>query len=457
MLAIAVLVCAAGCARSHEPAQQTAKPAPITLQDDVEPVRDVQQALPGVFIPPYLDCRAPLDDTPGDGPDGQVCTHVAISGCTQEGRYFPEYASCEVVRTQRPYWPASPAGQSRPDDPRAQDPRFMAELAWMTRQIEASGCTCCHDSRSIAASQWDIRAPGIWLDSLSDSGLALFIGLADSSVLGAYPAEDNHGFERARTGIPSTDPERMQAFLALELERRGISEERAAAVPPFGGPIYQNRVAKPTECDAEEGVDPDATVRWKGGPARYVYVTAPDSDNPGVPPNLDRPEGTRWRLDVRPDHAPLASGVAYGTTPDGTFQSYPVAEAAAPLQTGDRYRLYVLRDVGIPLANCVFVHGEPRRAPDMDASAAPADDGPAPQQCDASDTDPDAFGKPCSDARTHRECSCPAPYCAIQPGQTTGYCTATGCLENAAACPSDWSCFDLAQFQPGAPSVCLAP
>ena len=27
----------------------------------------------------------------GDGPDGQVCTNVAISGSTEDGRYFPDY------------------------------------------------------------------------------------------------------------------------------------------------------------------------------------------------------------------------------------------------------------------------------------------------------------------------------------------------------------------------------
>lgn len=448
-IGLASIAVGGGCRAEDEHATSSAGRAALVLRADVEPVRSVADARPGVFIPPFTDCRAPLDGQPGQGPDAQVCTQVAISGCTEAGRYFPAYAACDVVRTQRPYWPAPPARASRADDPRLQDDAFTGELAWAATQVEASGCACCHDSRVISPSQWDIRAEPIWLDSLSDSGLALFVGLADSSVLGAYPAEHNNGFERDQTGLPSNDAPRMRTFLLAELQRRGISEAEAAAVPPFGGPIYQNRIAKPTLCRGEEGIAPDGSVLWKGGPARYVYVTDGDGDNPGVPPNLDLPQGTRWRLDVLASEAGVESGsIVYGATPAGSFQMFPQANAAQPLTLGQSYRLYVLRDVGVPLANCSFVFGDSR-------AAEPAAQ-PSAMMCDAGEADA-GFGTPCSDATTHRECGCAAPYCAIQPGRSEGYCTATGCVERPDVCPAGWSCFDLSQFQSDAPSVCLAP
>jgi hypothetical protein len=95
--------------------------------------------------------------------------------------------------------------ESKPDDPRLSDEAYLAELAWVTEQVEASGCVCCHDSKVLGkqAGEWDIRLGPLWLDSLPDTGLALFAGLADSSTLGAYHPEDNNGFNRDITGIPS--------------------------------------------------------------------------------------------------------------------------------------------------------------------------------------------------------------------------------------------------------------
>ena len=191
------------------------EPTAITYRKDVEPITDVKDAKKGVFIPPYQDCRDPLPGEKGSGPDGQVCTHVVLSGCTEPGKYFPDYASCEVVRTQRPFWDEDPASEPKKDDPRLQDKAFMRELNWVTEQIEACGCVCCHDSRTFDGrfGQWDIARGPIWTDTLSDTGLALFLGLADSHVLGAYPPEENHGFYRELTGVPTTDTDRMKAFL----------------------------------------------------------------------------------------------------------------------------------------------------------------------------------------------------------------------------------------------------
>lgn len=427
----------------------------LTFRSDVTPVTQTADARMGVAIPPFRECREPKDGRPGKGPDGKVCTNVAVAGATEEGRYFPDQASCEVVLRQgRPFWSVPPAGETPPNDPRLRDDAYMRELAWVTSQVEASACVCCHDSKYLGkqAGRWDIRLGPIWLDSLSNAGLALFTGLADSSVLGAFPADQNNGFDRSVTGIPTTDTPRMQRFLRAELARRGVTEEQARAVPPFGGPIYANQVEKPEVCGTQEGIAPDGRIVWKGGAARYVYVGTAESKNPGVPPNLDLPEGTLWRLDVLASAEALAPSVLYGTTPPGSFQYVPERATAPALERGKIYHLTVLRDIGIPLANCLFEFGAPI-APEpstRDAGATTSDAG-AGGSCTLAGGDAQGFGAACS---SNADCSCAASYCALQPGQSKGYCTKTGCSTDESLCPSGWSCFDLSRFAPGQPAIC---
>jgi len=418
----------------------------LTLRSEIAPVTTVPSSDTAVFVPPFEECKDAVEgDEPGQGPGGQVCTNVAISGCTEEGKRFIDYADCDIVRTQRPFSPRPPAGTSDPNDPRLEDEGYLAELAWVTEQVEASGCVCCHDSSNAdgKAGIWDIQLGPLWLDSLSDSGLALFIGLADSSVLGAYPKEDNNGFDRMLTGLPTTDTERMQTFLRAEMERRGLSEDEARAVPPFGGPIYANAVAVPKPCENGEGVAEDGTVQWIGGPARYVYVLEEGSKNPGVPPNLDLPEGTLWRLDVLASQPPVASGLEYGTTPDGSFQVFPETGRAPALEEGTTYHIAVLLDVGLPVASCLFTYGEPLGGGAQDAGFAD------PSACPDSST----FGTTCTEDSM---CACEAAsFCAIMPGQPEGFCTANECAGDPSVCPADWSCFDLSAV--GGPSFCLEP
>ncbi len=416
---------------------------PVTYRSAIRPVTRVDEAKPGVFIPPFRECKSPLPgDAAGQGPGGAVCTNVAISGATEAGKSFAAYAACDVVRTQRPYWSAPPARVPSVTDPRLSDTAYLEDLAWVKDQIASSGCVCCHDSRVVASAQWDIHRGPLWLDSLSDTGLALFTGLADSSVLGAYPAHDNNGFDRTTTGIPTNDTPRMQAILFRELERRGISREQAAAVPPFGGPIYTNQVTPPGICTAGEGVASDGRVLWKGGGARYVYVMEESAKNPGVPPNLDLPSGTIWRHDVLASADAVVSGIAYGTTPPGTFQAVPDQQRAPLLRAGAKYHFTVLKDVGVPIANCVFTY--PAAPPPV------IEGGPPGPNCDAGT----ALGRACSD---NTACGCGAPYCALQPGQTQGYCTNTGCKEAPTVCAAGWACFDLGVFAPGEPSICTKP
>lgn len=310
---------------------------------------------------PILQCLDPLmGEPPGEGEGGKVCTWTMISGCTEPGRKFADYGSCETVRTQRPYAPVPPNPPPAEPDLRLEDPVYAGELAWVKEQVEACACVCCHQTSVTpdGASVWDIEAEGNWVSTFSPYGLAFAGGFLDSSLLGAYPAEDNNGFTREGLGLPSTDPARMVAFFAAELGYRGIDPAEFADDDPTPKPFYDQSIYEPGPCGADQGVDADGTVRWTGGPARYVYVLDAGAANPGVPPNLDLPAGTRWRLDARAGTAPRATGeVRYGELPDGLVQGYPTAGEAAPLQPGQTYYLYVLADIGVPITRCLFEAG----------------------------------------------------------------------------------------------------
>ena len=52
------------------------------------------------------------------------------------------------------------------------------------------------------------------------------------------------------------------------------------------------------------------------------------------------------------------------------------------------------------------------------------------------------------------ECTCDTDLCAAQPGMQ-GFCTRTGCLQDATVCPSGWTCMDLSSMDPSWPSICV--
>jgi hypothetical protein len=166
------------------------------------------------------------------------------------------------------------------------------------------------------------------------------------------------------------------------------------------------------------------------------------------------------------------------------MQSFPVSSPAQPLARGKSYQLVVLRDVGLPLVNCVFEFGVPVASPldagptaGLDAgtggggypgadAAAGADaassteggSGEAgPGVCALAGGDAKGFGAPCNDTTMHTDCPCAANYCSKSPFDTQGYCSVIGCKENPGICPAGWSCFDVSVFAAGQPSVCTKP
>jgi hypothetical protein len=62
------------------------------------------------------------------------------------------------------------------------------------------------------------------------------------------------------------------------------------------------------------------------------------------------------------------------------------------------------------------------------------------------------FGKTCMMAGDSAECAAPAPYCAIAPSATVGYCTAINCKMDPTICPVGWTCFDVSVV-----NFCLKP
>ncbi|HEY1100267.1 MAG TPA: hypothetical protein VGF99_15120 [Myxococcota bacterium] len=305
-------------------------------------------------------CVDPVDGEPeGTSADGKVCTFNQISGCTEEGRHFEDYASCEDVRTQRPYGAVPPWEEPR-DDPRLDDPTYAAEVDWVVSQIEACACVCCHKS-SVApegAAIFDTEYAGNFANSFTDYGLAFAARVFDSSYLGNFDASVNNGFSRDVSGLPSTDQPRMKRFFEGELAHRGVDVSIYADLPPQPTIFFDQFSYEPQPCGAGEGVDADGTIRWVGGRARYLYVLEAGSDNPGVPPNLDKPEGTIWRVDTVPPAIPMKTGeVTYGELPEGTIQSVPsTTTAPAALVSGETYLLFALADIGVPMSRCLFTY-----------------------------------------------------------------------------------------------------
>lgn len=309
------------------------------------------------FVQPYQVCKEPLaGEPPGKGEGGKVCTWTLISGATEEGRRFDEYASCADVLTQRPYYATSPAGTTKASDPRLADAAYMAEVEWAREQVRATACICCH-SNEVApsgASQWDADdEKGIWLDGIADSGIAIMAGLVDSSAFGAFDPKENNGFDRLTTGVPTTDVARMQKLFLGEWKRRGFTDADAKKLGAFGGPLVDQQEFVPEACKSGEGVA-GGKVTWSGGAARYVYVLEAGSKNPIVPPNLDEPAGTVWFVDVPTAAKPVSSGLAYGELSGDLKQLIPASGAPAALTPGKTYYLYVLRDIALPVTRCLF-------------------------------------------------------------------------------------------------------
>ncbi|MFN7146829.1 MAG: hypothetical protein ACK4YP_23850, partial [Myxococcota bacterium] len=338
---------------------------PAALCDGSEEISVLEDPWPQ----PAKVCVDPLpDEPPGQSEGGQVCTWEIVSGATEEGRNFADYASCDTVVRQRGYSAAPPDERAYDEDPRMDDPTYVAEVDWVRGQIRAGACQCCHASaKGVGAAVFDADVEGNLANMFHDDGLAMAAGWIPTVGFGTWPAEENNGFHRSSPenphgpAIPTTDPDRMIAFFEGELAQRGRTRDEFADRTYGGaGPLDEQRAFVPEACSVEEGVAEDGTIRWLPGRARYLYVMEADTPTPTVPPNLDLPEGTLWRVDVPEDGVPVFSGtVRYGQVPEGMTQAWPLEGAPEPLVDGKEYYLYVAADVLFPISRCVFTAGEP--------------------------------------------------------------------------------------------------
>ena len=350
------------------------------------------------FVMPYVKCmNFPDKDDPSK--KSRHCVNAMISGSTDEGYSFADFGVCKDIRTQRPFNPLRRPKKitDDPSDLRLQDPYFTAELDWVNQQIRSSGCVCCHDSKvDKNTAFWDISAPNnrLWIDQLDKYAVEVMTGRVDSTALGAYPRELNHGFDRHTTGLPSTDPARMQAFFLKLADKLGTTSSEIAQMPPLADILASQLRDPPQACKPGIGVHADKSIHWAyldwyaiGGViesilkniasgniasisstapfvftsslpiARYVYILRADSVTPLVPPNLDLPAGTIWRLDANRQNSPFFSGSTYyGQVPKGAMQGFPVDSVPESLIEGQKYYLDAQIDMAFPAQRCLFTY-----------------------------------------------------------------------------------------------------
>ena len=119
---------------------------------------------------------------------------------------------------------------------------------------------------------------------MSDTAISLFAGYVDSSALGAFNPDDNNGFNRIESALPTTDVERMLAFFEAEFQRRAIDENFARSIRPIGGPLVEQMTHQPEACPEGIGIASDGTITWDDTKtARYVYVLETTAKSPGIP------------------------------------------------------------------------------------------------------------------------------------------------------------------------------
>jgi hypothetical protein len=317
-----------------------------------------------VFPRPEKLCVDPIPgEPPGQSEGGKVCTWNIISGATEEGRYFSDYGSCDTVRLQRPYSPVPPNARYAEPDSRMDDPAYVADVDWLRGQMKSGACICCHDAMAPnGPSVFDADAEGNVLNQFNDRGIAMGAGWISTVGFGSYPAEDNNGFGRADLErphdsiFPTTDMPRMIAIFEREAAHRGLSEADFANDTYGAGPLDALRNYTPGPCTDDEGIDKRGRITWAPGRVRYLSILEAGSTSPTVPPNLEVPEGTLWRVQLDADADPIASGeITYGEVPATMKQVFPATGTPAKLEKGKTYYLHASADIAYPISRCEFV------------------------------------------------------------------------------------------------------
>ena len=161
----------------------------------------------------------PDDDLTAVDDDGFLAPlqngQITNGTCVPDGQRFDDTYDCSLVEGPGPGSPAPPSSKVTNADPaRVEDP----DATWAQEQLSSCSCMCCHnDQGGKGAVYWAVDFEPFWVDSVTDSGLRKLAGEGEAHDRSGYlNPEKNNGFSRIK-GPPTTDPDRMQAFMQRQL------------------------------------------------------------------------------------------------------------------------------------------------------------------------------------------------------------------------------------------------
>ena len=301
------------------------------------------------------DLPADAERTTLDDGTEAVCFWDAFSGNVPEGMDFTRLPPARWLG--RGVLPGLPAQRVyRSDDALLDDAAFVTELEWVRDQVRTSGCGCCHASgtNSGHTSGFDMDAPGVWTDSMTNAQLAMAAGrFPEHSLFGHFAAETNHGFDREATLFASTDPARMAAFFEGEFQRRGGNDEDLAEAQGQFDALFGRLFLPFSDCITPYEGLVDGKLLWNSEDGvRQVYILETDAQTPGsrTSTGLRAPSGpcTSTR------HPTRLLRARWGLAKSRPVPWVETGELA--LESGRTYRLYATPDVMIPSQlDCTFV------------------------------------------------------------------------------------------------------
>lgn len=138
----------------------------------------------------------------------------AVNGqCVEPGSHFLDVYSCDTVEGPTAQAPPVTQRHAETNPATLDDPDYE----WVLQQVEACACTCCHSEGGAGSYRWSHDFDGAWTDSASVAELDT-LGYRSGPSIGAA---QNNGFSRTRSALPTTDADRLQAFIDREIARRG--------------------------------------------------------------------------------------------------------------------------------------------------------------------------------------------------------------------------------------------
>ena len=92
------------------------------------------------------------------------------------------------------------------------------DLAWVTAQLAACSCSCCHHIGAVADHRWAWDFAPAWTDSATTDVLQTLTEPAEAEY--RIDGSKNNFFTVKELHLPTTDATRMKDFLTREIARR---------------------------------------------------------------------------------------------------------------------------------------------------------------------------------------------------------------------------------------------